>query len=57
MAQPRELPATRLALTHRFEIAGHKGYITVGLYEDGSPGEIFVTMAREGSALWRFVLI
>ncbi|MBA2586548.1 MAG: vitamin B12-dependent ribonucleotide reductase, partial [Chthoniobacterales bacterium] len=42
---------TRMSLTHRFEIAGHEGYITVGLYEDGMPGELFVTMAKEGSTI------
>lgn len=51
MRAPRELPPTRPAITHRFQVAGHKGYITVGLYEDGSPGEIFITMAKEGSTL------
>jgi ribonucleoside-diphosphate reductase alpha chain len=47
----RRLPAERQALTHKFEIAGHEGYITVGLYEDGSPGEIFLKMAKEGSTI------
>src|SRR5213078_2329281 len=42
---------TRMSLTHRFEIAGHEGYITVGLYEDGQPGEIFIRMAKEGSTI------
>jgi ribonucleoside-diphosphate reductase alpha chain len=42
---------TRMSLTHRFEIAGHEGYITVGLYEDGQPGELFITMAKEGSTI------
>jgi ribonucleoside-diphosphate reductase alpha chain len=51
MSAPRELPPTRPAITHRFQVGGHKGYITVGLYEDGSPGEIFITMAKEGSTL------
>jgi len=45
------LPDTRRALTHKFDIAGHEGYITVGLYEDGSPGELFITMAKEGSTI------
>lgn len=45
------LPDTRKALTHKFDIAGHEGYITVGLYEDGSPGELFITMAKEGSTI------
>ncbi len=47
----RKLPAERQALTHRFEVSGHEGYITVGLYEDGTPGEIFVKMAKEGSTV------
>jgi ribonucleoside-diphosphate reductase alpha chain len=45
------LPDTRRAITHKFDIAGHEGYITVGLYEDGSPGELFITMAKEGSTI------
>jgi ribonucleoside-diphosphate reductase alpha chain len=47
----RRLPDTRRSLTHKFSVGGHEGYITVGLYEDGSPGEIFITMAKEGSTL------
>jgi ribonucleoside-diphosphate reductase alpha chain len=47
----RRLPDERPAITHRFEISGHKGYITVGLYEDGKPGEIFLVMAKEGSTI------
>ncbi|HEX9763826.1 MAG TPA: hypothetical protein VGA39_00955, partial [Candidatus Acidoferrales bacterium] len=49
--QRRKLPETRNAVTHKFAIAGHEGYITVGLYKDGTPGEIFITMAKEGSTL------
>jgi ribonucleoside-diphosphate reductase alpha chain len=45
----RRLPDERRAITHKFDIAGHEGYLTVGMYEDGRPGEIFVTMAKEGS--------
>ena len=45
------LPAERAALTHKFDIAGHEGYITVGLYPDGQPGEIFLKMAKEGSTV------
>jgi ribonucleoside-diphosphate reductase alpha chain len=45
------LPDTRQAVTHKFDIAGHEGYITVGLFEDGSPGELFITMAKEGSTI------
>jgi ribonucleoside-diphosphate reductase alpha chain len=47
----RRLPDERQALTHKISIAGHEGYITVGLYEDGSPGEIFITMSKEGSTI------
>jgi ribonucleoside-diphosphate reductase alpha chain len=47
----RRLPDTRKALTHKFDVAGHEGYITVGLYQDGSPGEVFITMAKEGSTI------
>src|SRR6185436_18776052 len=47
----RRLPAERTAVTHRFDIAGHEGYITVGLYPDGQPGEIFLKMAKEGSTV------
>jgi ribonucleoside-diphosphate reductase alpha chain len=47
----RRLPAERSALTHKFDIAGHEGYITVGLYPDGQPGEIFLKMAKEGSTV------
>src|SRR5216117_2012423 len=48
------MPDTRNSLTHKFEIAGHEGYITVGLYEDGQPGELFLTMAKEGSTISGF---
>ncbi|MEM9066668.1 MAG: adenosylcobalamin-dependent ribonucleoside-diphosphate reductase [Planctomycetota bacterium] len=47
----RRLPDTRRSLTHKFNVAGHEGYLTVGLYEDGLPGELFVTMAKEGSTI------
>jgi ribonucleoside-diphosphate reductase alpha chain len=47
----RRLGDTRTALTHKFEIAGHEGYFTVGLFEDGAPGELFITMAKEGSTI------
>jgi ribonucleoside-diphosphate reductase alpha chain len=50
-AYRRRLPAERTAITHKFEIAGHEGYITVGLYPDGQPGEIFLKMAKEGSTI------
>jgi ribonucleoside-diphosphate reductase alpha chain len=47
----RKLPAERHAITHKFSIGGHEGYITVGMYDDGQPGEIFLVMAKEGSAI------
>jgi ribonucleoside-diphosphate reductase alpha chain len=50
----RKLPDERKALTHKFDIAGHEGYITVGLFEDGQPGEIFLVMAKEGSTISGF---
>jgi ribonucleoside-diphosphate reductase alpha chain len=53
LAKPRRqrLPDTRQSITHKFNVAGHEGYITVGLYEDGRPGELFITMAKEGSTV------
>src|SRR6185436_3994483 len=42
---------TRASITHKFNIGGHEGYLTVGLYEDGMPGELFITMAKEGSTI------
>jgi ribonucleoside-diphosphate reductase alpha chain len=47
----RRLPDERQSITHKFSIAGHEGYITVGMYEDGTPGEIFITMSKEGSTI------
>ena len=47
----RRLPATRQSLTHKFSVGGHEGYITVGLFEDATPGELFITMAKEGSTI------
>jgi ribonucleoside-diphosphate reductase alpha chain len=47
----RRLADTRRSLTHKFNIAGHEGYLTVGLYDDGMPGELFITMAKEGSTI------
>jgi ribonucleoside-diphosphate reductase alpha chain len=47
----RKLPDERRAITHKFSIAGHEGYITVGMYDDGKPGEIFLVMAKEGSTI------
>ena len=55
-AAPRrhKLPDERRSITHKFDIGGHEGYITVGLYEDGQPGELFLTMAKEGSTISGF---
>jgi len=50
----RKLPDERHAITHKFDIAGHEGYITVGLFENGQPGEIFLVMAKEGSTISGF---
>jgi ribonucleoside-diphosphate reductase alpha chain len=50
----RKLPDERRAVTHKFDIAGHEGYITVGLFDDGQPGEIFLVMAKEGSTISGF---
>ena len=47
----RRLPDTRRSITHKFSVAKHEGYLTVGLYEDGQPGELFITMAKEGSTV------
>ena len=47
----RRLSDTRSSLTHKFNVAGHEGYLTVGLYDDGSPGELFITMSKEGSTI------
>ncbi len=47
----RRLPDERQSVTHKFTLGGHEGYITVGLFEDGTPGEIFITMSKEGSTL------
>ena len=45
------LPATRGSITHKFNVAGHEGYLTVGLFEDGRPGELFIKIAKAGSTL------
>jgi len=47
----KRLPDTRQSMTHKFTIGGHEGYITAGLYDDGSPGEIFIIMSKEGSTI------
>jgi ribonucleoside-diphosphate reductase alpha chain len=50
-ARRHKLPDERISVTHKFNIAGHEGYITVGLYKNGMPGELFITMAKEGSTV------
>lgn len=47
----RTLPPTHSSVTHKFSINGHEGYLTIGLFDDGSPGEIFIKMSKEGSTL------
>src|SRR5215467_7701960 len=51
----QRLPDERRSITHRFSVAGHKGYITVGMYPSGEPGELFIVMAKEGSTVSGFV--
>lgn len=51
VAQRDTLPLTRQSITHKFQIMSHEGYLTIGLFDDGRPGEIFVKMAKEGSTL------
>lgn len=51
MVKRRRLAQERVAVTHKFSVAGHEGYLTVGLFEDGTPGELFCTMAKEGSTI------
>ncbi len=53
--QRRKLPDERRSITHKFSIGGHEGYIIVGMYEEGGPGEIFIKMAKEGSTLSGFM--
>ena len=50
-----KLPSERQSITHKFSVGGHEGYITVGMYEDGTPGEIFIKMSKEGSTLSGFM--
>jgi ribonucleoside-diphosphate reductase alpha chain len=50
-AQREKMPVERSSVTHKFSVGGHEGYITVGMYEDGRPGEVFIKMAKEGSTL------
>ncbi|MCI0356872.1 MAG: vitamin B12-dependent ribonucleotide reductase [Planctomycetaceae bacterium] len=53
VSKPRRerLPDTRQSITHKFNVGGHEGYINVGMYDDGRPGELFITMAKEGSTV------
>ena len=51
MVTRHALPQTRDSITHKFAISGYEGYLTIGLYADGSPGEIFLKMSKEGSSL------
>ena len=50
-AQRQRLPDERASVTHKFSVGGSEGYITVGMYEDGRPGEVFIKMSKEGSTL------
>jgi len=54
-AHRRKLPDERKSITHKFSVGGHEGYITVGMYAEGAPGEIFIKMAKEGSTLSGFM--
>src|SRR5262249_45133834 len=49
--QREKMPVERNSITHKFSVGGHEGYITVGMYEDGRPGEVFIKMSKEGSTL------
>ncbi len=51
VAQRELLPTTRTSITHKFAVMGHEGYLTIGLFEDGRPGEIFIKISKEGSTL------
>lgn len=51
MSDRKRLPDTRSGMVHKFNVNGHEGYIIVGLYEDGTPGELFVSIAKEGSTV------
>ncbi|MEM1109292.1 MAG: hypothetical protein AAGH99_11460 [Planctomycetota bacterium] len=51
VTQRRSLQSDRDSITHKFQIMGHEGYLTIGLFEDGMPGEVFVKMSKEGSTL------
>src|SRR6266849_5300880 len=54
-AQRRKLSDERKSITHKFSVGSHEGYLTVGMYEDGMPGEIFIKMSKEGSTLSGFM--
>src|SRR6185312_17254967 len=54
-AQRHKLPDERKSITHKFSVGGHEGYIIVGMYAEGAPGEIFIKMAKEGSTLSGFM--
>lgn len=54
LAQRHTLPSTRRSITHKFSIDRHEGYLTIGLFPDGSPGEIFIKISKEGSAISGF---
>lgn len=54
VATRHALPPTRSSITHKFAVAGHEGYLTIGLYPDGQPGEIFLKVSKEGSAISGF---
>ncbi len=54
LAQRHSLPSTRRSITHKFSIDRHEGYLTIGLFPDGSPGEIFIKISKEGSAISGF---
>jgi ribonucleoside-diphosphate reductase alpha chain len=51
VAQRHSLPTTHESVTHKFQIMGHEGYLTIGLFDNGQPGEIFIKMAKEGSTM------
>ena len=51
VAQRLALPSTRHSITHKFAVDGHEGYLTIGLYDNGQPGEIFIKISKEGSAI------
>lgn len=55
LARPRRLPNERKSITHKFWVGSHEGYLIVGTYEEGAPGEVFIKMAKEGSMLSGFM--